>query len=282
MDAQTILERVQALSDEFACSAPERRLRRGLDRADFARLAQAGFLLSGVPSAHGGIWEGSGSARPVAEMLRVLAHADSSLALVAAMHPAVIAFGGWLTLEEAPAPYAAAWAEQREWVFDTAKRGEWWGTITSEPGSGGDVLQTKAIARPAGEAGCYLLSGDKHFGSGSGVMSYMITTALPEGEAGPDMFFMDVRGVPWDGTAGVTLTASWDGQGMTATQSHAMRFGDFPARRAAWPDYSARQAALRERGAGLVAVLFTAVIVGIAETALATARRQLGPRWTAG
>jgi alkylation response protein AidB-like acyl-CoA dehydrogenase len=205
MDAQTILERVQALSDEFACSAPERRLRRGLDRADFARLAQAGFLLSGVPSAHGGIWEGSGSARPVAEMLRVLAHADSSLALVAAMHPAVIAFGGWLTLEEAPAPYAAAWAEQREWVFDTAKRGEWWGTITSEPGSGGDVLQTKAIARPAGEAGCYLLSGDKHFGSGSGVMSYMITTALPEGEAGPDMFFMDVRGVPWDGTAGVTL-----------------------------------------------------------------------------
>ncbi len=279
MDADAVLERVQEVAEVFARSAPERRLRRQLDPVDFDRLAQAGFLLSGVPCAYGGIWEdGAHSARAVAEMLRAIAHADSSLALVAAMHPAVIAFGGWLTLSEAPEPYATNWAEQRARVFETAKKGEWWGTITSEPGSGGDVLQTRAIARPTGEKDGYLLTGDKHFGSGSGVMSYMITTALPEDEAGPDMFFMDVRNAPWDGSTGVTLTAPWDGQGMTATQSHAMHFHDFPACRAAWPDYPARQAAMRERGAGLVAALFTAVIAGIAETALAAARRQLAPR----
>jgi alkylation response protein AidB-like acyl-CoA dehydrogenase len=278
MDQQTVLDQVRALSQEFAKTAPERRLRRQLDRADFDRLTEAGYLLTAVPSSHGGIWEDSArSARPVAEMLRALAHADSSLALVASMHPAVIGFGGWLTLEEAPAPYTQAWAEQRSWVFATARDGAWWGTITSEPGSGGDVLRTKAIARPAGD-GAYLLSGEKHFGSGSGVMSYMITTALPESEASPDMFFMDMRDVPWDGSAGVTLTAPWDGQGMTATQSHAMTFRDFPARRAAWSDYQARTAAMRSKGAGLVAALFTAVVTGITEVALDTARRQLGPR----
>lgn len=39
----------------------------------------------------------------------------------------------------------------------------------------------------------------------------MVNTALPEGEAAPDLFFMDMKGVPWDGTAGVPLVAPWDG-----------------------------------------------------------------------
>src|SRR5579875_756389 len=100
MDAQAVLDRVREVAEEFGETAAERQLRRALDRADFDRLADAGFLLSGVPSDQGGIWENTAcSARPAAEMLRALAHADSSLALVSAMHPAVIAFGGWLTLD---------------------------------------------------------------------------------------------------------------------------------------------------------------------------------------
>jgi hypothetical protein len=46
----------------------------------------------------------------------------------------------------------------------------------------------------------------------------MLTVAVPDGEAAPDIFFVDMRGVPWDGSAGVTLTAAWDGHGMAATQ----------------------------------------------------------------
>ena len=52
----------------------------------------------------------------------------------------------------------------------------------------------------------------------------MVTVAVPEGETAPDMFVLDMRDVPWDGSAGVTLTAAWDGHGMPGTQSHAMAF----------------------------------------------------------
>ena len=58
-------------------------------------------------------------------------------------------------------------------MFASAVAGEQWGTITSEPGSGGDIARTRAIADrptaiavPAGRT--YAVTGDKHFGSGSG------------------------------------------------------------------------------------------------------------------
>jgi len=101
----------------------------------------------------------------------------------------------------------------------------------------------------------------------------MITTAMPEGETASDLFFMDMREVPWDGTAGVTLTAAWDGHGMTATQSHAMTFADMPVVRSALPG-KAREECQRgfPRPGGL---LFTSVIVGIVEIAMETARQSL-------
>ena len=57
----------------------------------------------------------------------------------------------------------------------------------------------------------WLLSGQKHFGSGSGVTSFMLTSARPDGEQEPDWFVIEVAGVPWDGSAGMRLTAEWDG-----------------------------------------------------------------------
>ena len=179
---------------------------------------------------------------------------------------------------EAPPPFAAAWEAQRDWVFQTVRAGAWWGTIVSEPGSGGDMSKTKAVARqsPAAAGGPrYRLSGQKHFGSGAGIASYMITTALPDGEAESDVFVLDLRGAPWAGAAGtgVTLVAPWDGHGMTATQSHALAFEGFPAVRLAWP--RASQSQVPERPGG---PLFAAVIVGIVEAAMAEARRQLAGR----
>jgi len=276
--APAIQAAVEAIARDWASARPERQRRRELDPADFTRLVDAGFLLTGVPVEAGGIIESiPASTRAVAELLRTLAHADSSVALVAAMHPVVLATTGWLALPEAPPPYTDAWAAQRRWAFQTATEGAWWGTITSEPGSGGDMRKTKAVARRA-EDGTFRLSGQKHFGSGSGITAFMMTTALPEREAEPDIFFIDMRGLPWDGSAGVTLTAPWDGFGMTATQSHAMLFADMPVQRVDWPDFGARtEAALPVGGFG--ACLFTAVIVGIVEEALATATRQLGTRY---
>ena len=102
----------------------------------------------------------------------------------------------------------------------------------------------------------------------------MITQAVPEGEAAPDVFYMDMRGVPWDGSAGALLTAAWDGHGMTATQSHAMSFTDMPATRAAWPDNRQRQR-MRELAGRPAGHLFTSVIVGVVESAVDAARQQM-------
>ena len=43
--------------------------------------------------------------------------------------------------------------------------------------------------------GEYLLSGEKHFGSGSGMTSFKITTAIPEGESEIESLFMHSNGM---------------------------------------------------------------------------------------
>jgi alkylation response protein AidB-like acyl-CoA dehydrogenase len=189
------------------------------------------------------------------------------------MHPTVLGF--WLATPIAPEPFTAAWDEQRRAIFRTVLDGAWWGTITSEPGSGGDMLRTRAVARADGQTARYRLSGDKQFGSGSGITAYMMTAAVPEGEAQPDLFYLAVRDVAWDSSSGLTLVAPWDGLGMTATQSHAFRFVDFPATRAAW---AGNLVGLGAASQPYVRCCFTAVCVGIIEEALANARAQLQQR----
>jgi alkylation response protein AidB-like acyl-CoA dehydrogenase len=270
MDSKTVLENVRQVSADFAAERGERQKRRNLDRADFDRLRDAGFLLTGVPVEQGGLWDGvARSTRSYCEILRALAKGDPSVALVSSMHPAVLVF--WLATPEADAPHADAWKAQRQHVAQLALDGAWWGTITSEPGSGGDLAKTKAIARADGDG--YRLSGAKHFGSGSGISSYMITSALADGV--PDLFYLDTKDVPWDGSTGMKLIAEWDGHGMAATQSHSMMFEDFPATRSAWPGTLLRIFA----GAGpYVAASFTAVIVGVVDAAMEAARAALGPK----
>ena len=162
----------------FAAERDARSVRTSLDPADFAALADAGFLLTGVPESMGGLWRGLDRAlRPYAAMVRGLARADPSLALVAAMHPAVLAF--WLavdTVDDVPAD----WSIQRAAFFESAKAGHWWGTVISEPGSGGDPTRTRTRAESDGAT--WRLTGEKHFGSGAGMTSFMITTARSEAD----------------------------------------------------------------------------------------------------
>lgn len=274
MDASKVLDEVARVSAGFAADRYQRQRRRELDPADFAELRKAGLHLTGVPATSGGLFESvAKSTRPVAEALRTLARGDSSVALVMSMHPAVLSF--WLATPEVPEAHRAAWEAQRAFVFRMAAEGAQFGTITSEPGSGGDVMSTKAAAQPGGPDGTWRLTGQKHFGSGSGVTSFMLTSARPEGEEQPDWFFLDVRGVPWDGSRGMKLGAPWDGHGMTATQSHGMVFDGFPAHRFAWPG---NWRALSDNAGPFVGTIFTAVILGIVDAAIGAAAEQLGKR----
>jgi alkylation response protein AidB-like acyl-CoA dehydrogenase len=267
---------VRAIAEDWRADRKERQGRRHLDQADFDRLRDAGLLRLVAPVDSGGLLDSvEASVRPLCEAYRQLAAGDPSVALVSSMHPAVVAF--WLASPDAAQP---AWEEQRRAVFASAAAGEQWGTITSEPGSGGDIAKTKATATPADvepflPGRTYAVTGDKHFGSGCGVTDRMMTTAVPDDEQDPTIFVLDVRGRPWDGTVGLKLIAEWDGMGMAATQSHAMRLEGAPATRLAWE----RPLDEVTRAANpLISSLFTAAVLGILDEAVAVAREQVRAR----
>jgi len=276
MSVQTdqVIANLKQVAAGFSKQRMQRLQRRHLERADFDLLAAAGFLGTGLSEADGGLWQGvRQSTRPYAEMIRSIAMGDPSVALVASMHPSVLTF--WLGSGEPPADIAPEWRKQCAWIAGTVQEGAWWGTVTSEPGSGGDLSKTRAVARVTPEAGKYLLSGEKHFGSGSGISTYMITTAKAEGEDQPDLFIVSINKAKWDGSEGVTMTSEWDGHGMCATQSHAYSFKNFPAIRNAWPGGITQSFATALQ---LSASIFSAVIVSIVEQALDYAREKLAAK----
>jgi alkylation response protein AidB-like acyl-CoA dehydrogenase len=268
---------IDTLASEWRGQRSERQQRRALDRADFDALADAGFLSAAVPRDIGGDWESiPASLRGVCTALRTLATADPSVALVAAMHPAVL--GYWLATSD---PEQPEWEAQRRGAFETATARSQWGTITSEPGSGGDIMKTRTQAVPdPGASGpipgaVYRLTGDKHFGSGFGISDFMFTTARADDEDAPTAFVLDMRPVRAGTAAGITVTAEWDGAGMTATQSHAARLDDIPATRLAW----SREIEVLTVNAGpMITALFTAVVLGVFDAAVQLAREQLGPK----
>lgn len=276
MDYSTLQANISAIAADFAAHRGERQSRRHLDRVDFDRLREAGLLMVGVPKSDGGLWESAQqTVRPLSQVLRSLAGGDSSVALVSSMHPAVLSY--WLT---APRELEAEtlWQAQCREIYQSVKDGDWWGTITSEPGSGGDVTRSDTTAARGDSPTSYSITGQKHFGSGSGMMSFMVTTAVPEGEDQPDWFFVDMRDVTWERAAwqkqgrGVHLIAEWDGHGMIATQSHGLAFENFPATRMAW--FGSLLDVAKNAG-GFIGCLFTSVVVGIVDEAVSAARQQL-------
>jgi alkylation response protein AidB-like acyl-CoA dehydrogenase len=272
--AEPVRQAVAELAQGFAAERSDRQQRRQLDPADLEGLAGAGLLRAGLPADRGGLWQDvASSTRGICEIYRTLARGDSSLALTTSMHPAVLGF--WLATPDVPEPDTDGWRRQRETVFDQVEQGAWWGTITSEPGSGGDVTRSRTVATRAGDGDGWRLTGQKHFGSGTGVTSYMLTTAVPEGEDEPDWFYVPMAGFEANGSQGITLIAPWDGHGMAATQSHALSFDGAPAVRFAWPGHLSD---LIGGAAAFISTLFTAVVLGIVEEAVETARRQLAPR----
>src|SRR6476660_1813339 len=96
---------ISVIADEWRADRAARQARRGLDRADFQRLASTGFLHVAVPEDMGGLWRSvAETTRPICELLRTLASADPSVALVSSMHPSVLGF--WLA---PPDPGYAPW-----------------------------------------------------------------------------------------------------------------------------------------------------------------------------
>jgi alkylation response protein AidB-like acyl-CoA dehydrogenase len=183
------------------------------------------------------------------------------------MHATVVSF--WSCYVDVPSDFKSEWERQCEEVFSGVKSGAWWGTITSEPGSGGDIRKSKAKAKKVTDSEHYELFGQKHFGSGCGASDFMITTAVPEDDENPDWFIVPMPPQPLDANVGVKIVAPWDGQGMAATQSHSIEFCGAKASRIAAPGNMLK---VIEGPRGAVACAYSAVFVGIADEAMAQAR----------
>jgi alkylation response protein AidB-like acyl-CoA dehydrogenase len=265
---------VAEISDEMRNDRSARLGRTMLDPAEFQQLAEAGMWTLTVPTENGGTWvDGKSSTRGVVETVRTLAAGDAAVALVAAMHPGVISF--WLNSRSD----SRGWTEQRDAVFESAMAGRQWGTMSSEPGTGGDITQTRTAALPSGAEGALPgkavgLTGQKHFASGTGITDFMMTVAR-EADGAPTIYMMDVSENPLDGSSGLTITSEWDGIGMAATQSHGVSLEAMSAVQIAWPGSLEELAAAANP---MIASLFCAVALGILDEAVATARIQLEPR----
>ncbi len=271
MSIASILENVPKLAREWAAEREDRQTRIEADPADYQRLRDLGIPLMALPVEFGGTWESlAQSARPLCTLLRTLAGGDPSITLSSAMHLGVL--GSW-RIPTVPEPFNEVWQKQRKEVFQTVVDGAWWGTIVSEPGSGGDTGLTRSRCVPeAPDSLKYRISGQKHFGSGSGLTSFMTTRAVAEGETTPDLFFLEVRDQPWDGSTGMRLAAPWRGHGMMSTNSHAFEFKDFPATRVAWPGH---QAELMAANSGLGGMSWTSCIAGVVDSAMDYTRERL-------
>ena len=273
VDAAEICRDVADLAEDWRVQRVDRQLRRHLDPADFAALRSRGLPLMAVPVDHGGTWvDVPTSTRPVATALRELAGGDPSVALVSAMHPAVLAY--WLATTDDSEP---AWAAQRASVAASAVDLQW-ATVTSEPGSGGDIARTRAVATPDPGATAFVegstwrVTGDKHFGSGWGIAERMITTAVPEGEDGPAIFVLDTS---TEGARQCRVVGEWDGMGMRATQSHAVRLESAMAVRLA-TDRPIE--AITGPAMPVIEAFFVAVILGVLDEAVAAARVRVRDR----
>ena len=266
-ESQQVIRDLASVAAGFSKDVISRQRRRQLDPYDFDKLKETGFLLTGVPADQGGLWKGPArSARAYSQMVRTIAHGDPSVALVASMHPAVTGFFlGVESVDDEP----VAWRVQRQWVIESARE-HWWGTVTSEPGSGGDILKTRSIATP--EKDHFLITGDKHFGSGSGQADFMITTAKVKGSELPELFFLQNKDEPWDGSTGCKMTVEWDGIGMSSTQSHAFRFDNFRANKTVSKEVLSKVAPISSQISNM---LFAGVVLGVADNAMIFAREKL-------
>ena len=262
---------VSTIAERWRGERAERQARRHLDPVDFAALREAGFLSLVVPVELGGPWvDVPTSARVVCETLRVMAGGDPAVALVSAMHPAVVAF--WLCSPDASQPAVGSTARRRlrqrrgrravghDHVGAGQRRRH-----RQDPGGrrarldGRPVPPGRAVPRsPATSTSA----------AGRASPIGMITTALPEGEDEPTIFVLDVRDRPWDGSAGMQLArrVGRHGHGRDPEPRHAARRR---ARRSGWRG-TGRSRPSRSAPGRSSRRLFTAVVLGVLDEAVAT------------
>ncbi|MCM8555045.1 SfnB family sulfur acquisition oxidoreductase [Streptomyces sp. STCH 565 A] len=192
-----------ALADEFRPGASARDAERRLPRAELDRLSASGLLAVTVPADHGGA---DVSATTLAEVFRLLASADGSLAQIPQSHFAYVNVIRRQGTEE-----------QRTFFFAELLAGRRFGNAQSEAGTKHvQDFRTRLTRRPDGS---YTLDGVKHYSTGALFADWIPVLARTEDDN------LHVAYVPRD-APGVTVTDDWDGLGQRTTASGTVRLAD--------------------------------------------------------
>ncbi|MFB6603720.1 SfnB family sulfur acquisition oxidoreductase [Streptomyces noursei] len=246
-DDAEALKVAAALAEEFRAGAAERDATRRLPRAELDQLSRSGLLAVTVPAEHGGA---DVSTATLAEVFRLLATADASIAQIPQSHFAYV-----------NVIRRQGTAEQQAFFSAELLAGRRLGNAQSEAGTRHvQDLRTRLTPRPDGS---FLLNGVKNYCTGALFADWIPVLARAEDDR------LHVAYVP-SGAPGVTVVDDWDGLGQRTTASGTVRLVDVvvPADRVLPHHLTFEGPQLH----GAVAQLLHAAIdTGIAEGALAEA-----------
>ncbi|MFE0452405.1 SfnB family sulfur acquisition oxidoreductase [Streptomyces sp. NPDC058914] len=235
------------LAADFRKDAAERDARRRLPYAELERLSASGLLAVTVPAQFGGA---DVSTETLAEIFRLLASADASLAQIPQSH---FVYVNVLRRQGTQA--------QKEFFFGEVLAGKRFGNAQSEAGTSHvQDIRTRLARRPDGS---YVLDGVKHYSTGALFAHWIPVLARADDDN------LHVAYVPRD-APGLTVVDDWDGMGQRTTASGTVRLESVPV-----PADRVVPHHLTFRGPqlhGAVAqLLHTAIDAGIAAGALAEA-----------
>ncbi|MFF7379228.1 SfnB family sulfur acquisition oxidoreductase [Streptomyces massasporeus] len=193
------------LAAEFRKGAAERDARRRLPHAELERLSASGLPAVSVPAEFGGADVGAGT---LAEIFRLLAAADASLAQIPQSHFV------YVNVLRRQGTHA-----QQEFFFGEVLRGRRFGNAQSEAGTKHvQDIRTRLARRPDGS---YVLDGVKHYSTGALFAHWIPVLARADDDT------LYVAYVPHN-APGLTVVDDWDGMGQRTTASGTVRLEGVP------------------------------------------------------
>ncbi|SMQ13802.1 sulfur acquisition oxidoreductase, SfnB family [Streptomyces sp. Ag82_O1-12] len=193
------------LAAEFRKEAAERDARRRLPHAELERLSVSGLPAVSVPAEFGGADVGAGT---LAEIFRLLAAADASLAQIPQSHFV------YVNVLRRQGTHA-----QQRFFFGEVLRGRRFGNAQSEAGTKHvQDIRTRLARRPDGS---YVLDGVKHYSTGALFAHWIPVLARADDDT------LHVAYVPHD-APGLTVVDDWDGMGQRTTASGTVRLEGVP------------------------------------------------------
>jgi SfnB family sulfur acquisition oxidoreductase len=253
------LDVAQRLATEFGAQAAARDADRDLPHAQVQALKNSGLLALSVPAEYGGI---DAPAAVVAEVFRLLGHADPSLAQIPHSH---FTFLEALRLKGTDS--------QKAFFYDHVLTGALFANAQSERGPQPiDVDTTTVIESSSGD---HVLSGRKFYSTGALFADWVIVRASQADSSGdaPTSFTPKVLAfVPRD-AQGLHIIDDWDGMGQRTTASGTVILADVRVPAEHMVSFSPIFSEPTVYGAH-AQLLHAAIDVGIATGALAEGVRQ--------